>query len=70
MAADFELDFEEWLARFLCRRSRADRSCQEGVALALLLLARLLCLTLPARSRSLLGVLEHEISARRRQDRA
>jgi hypothetical protein len=81
VTAHLELDLEERPAGFLRGRGGTDRSGQEGVALALLLRrfdllgrgclrAGLLGLTLEACGFSFLGVLEHVIPARHRQDKA
>jgi hypothetical protein len=81
VTAHLELDLEERLARVLRGGGGAGRSGQEGVALTLLLRrfglrgggrlrAGLLSLALEACGFSLLGVLEHVIPARRRQERA
>ncbi len=75
MTADFELNLEERLARFLSQRGRAHGSCHERVALALLrgnsglvrassLLAGFSGLALLALGFPLLSILEHKIPAR------
>src|SRR5260370_23587933 len=72
VTADFELNLEERLARFLSQRGRAYGSCHERVALALLrsnsgllrassLLAGFSGLALPALGFPLLSTLEHKI---------